>query len=278
MLRVRGLLPSGHRGGAAALLAATAVMAVPAAAQAAVPEIKRFPKLFSNSVKLGKTHKATVTFGAITLENETLKNLACRTLAAGETWNETTEGTEKGLVATVGYTTYACKAENPCRVINTKGEEVEGYFLTAEAPPRAEGTEAHPTGISSLPWTGEVIERETGVTQVLTHKVKLWLVFPPPGVGKGLGCVGTEIPFEDQEGPAEKDAGDELAPLWVNGSKNGLHPSVGVLEGELGKTEKGFPQTGRLISPALAGGALYPKAPSLITGSAAGFFELITAE
>jgi hypothetical protein len=48
------------------------------------------------------------------------------------------------------------------------------------------------------------------------------------------------FPFEEAEGPteSEKEAGYELAPLWLNGNKNGLKPSHEVFEGEIGLTEK----------------------------------------
>jgi hypothetical protein len=132
------------------------------------------------------------------------------------------------------------------------------------------------TGISSLPWTGELTEKEPGVRQVLTHHVKIWVILPPASLGNGPGCAGTSIPFEDQEGPTEKQAGDELAPILINGTKNGLHPSHGEFLGEQGKTEKGFPRTGRLISPDVGPG--YTTAKNLVTAGAKGAWELITAE
>jgi hypothetical protein len=257
-----------------ALVTVASIVAVPAAQ--ALPEIKAFPKVFRNGTKLTKTHEPTVAFGAITLENPTLKNLTCQNVVTGTSWNEVTEGTEKGLENTTGYTTFECKAETTCKVKNTKGEEVEGIFATAEAPPVAEGTEAHLTGISSLPWTGEVIEREEGKKQILTHHVKVWIVLPPASVGKGSGCLGLELPFEDQEGTKEKEEGDELAPLTINGAKSGLKPSHGEFHGEEGKTEKGFPETGRLISTAV--GAGYTKATKLVSGGLKGAWELFTAE
>jgi hypothetical protein len=268
----------------AALAAMAALFAVPAVAQSSVPPIKRFPKDFKNGVMIGRMKVPTITFtgnfsfgGPITLENETFHSLECLTRLAGFEWNETTEGTEKGLSSTTGFITYQCKAEIPCKVTNTKGEEVEGIFVTAEAPPVAEGTEAHDTGITSLPWTGEFIERETGVTQLLSHHVKWWVVFPPPSVGLGVGCMGTELAFEEREGATEKEEGDELAQLAQNGAKNGTKPSKFVFEGQAGKTEKGFPQTGRLIGEH-GGAPLYLKAAQLVIGAAEGFFGLMTWE
>jgi hypothetical protein len=161
-------------------------------------------------------------------------------------------------------------------VKNTRGEEAEGISLTFEAPPRVEKTEALRTGMTSLPWTGELTEKEPGVRQVLTHHVKIWVILPPASLGNGPGCAGTSIPFEDQEGPTEKQAGDELAPILINGTKNGLHPSHGEFLGEQGKTEKGFPKTGRLISPDVGPG--YTTAKNLVTAGAKGAWELITAE
>jgi hypothetical protein len=261
----------------AALAAMASLFAVPVVAQAEpVPPVKFFPKEFKNRTKLTTTKESTITFGAITLENSITKNLVCQTIFTGLEWNETTEGTEKGLLSTTDYKTFECKAEAPCKVKNTKGEEVEGVFAIAEAPPVAEGTEDHLTGISSLPWTGEVIEREEGKKQILTHHVKIWFVFPPPSAGKGAGCVGLEIPAEDEEGAKEKAEADEWAPLVHNGANSGLKPSHSESLGEEGKTEKGFPETGRLISEAV--GPVYLKAPKLLIGGAKGGFELMAFE
>jgi hypothetical protein len=258
-----------------ALAAMAALFAVPVVARA-LPEIKRFPKEYKNTTKLATAKEATITFGGLTLENPTLEKLTCQTIFTGREWNETTEGTEKGLSSTTDYETFECKAGAACKVKNTKGEEVEGIFATAEAPPVAEGTEAHLTGISSLPWTGEVIEREEGKKQILTHHVKIWFVFPPPSVGKGPGCLGTEIPAEDKEGAKEKEEGDQWAPLTINGSSSGLKPGHSESHGEEGKTEKGFPESGRLISETV--GPVYVKATKLVTGGAKGAWELMTAE
>jgi hypothetical protein len=241
------------------------------------PEIKFFPKEWKNGKKLTTVKAPTITFGAITLENPTLEKLTCQTILTGLEWNETTEGTEKGLSSTTDYMTFECKAGASCKVKNTKGEEVEGIFATAEAPPVAEGTEAHLTGISSLPWSGEVIEREEGKRQILTHHIKVWIVFPPPSVGKGPGCLGTEIPAEDKEGAKEKEEADDWTPLVINGfSTNPLKPSHAEMHGEEGKTEKGFPETGRLISEAV--GPVYPRATKLVIGGAGGAWESMTFE
>lgn len=256
-----------------ALLTVSAVLAP--AVQAAVPETKAFPKVFINGRKLTTVREPAIAFGGITLHNTTLGDLTCENMVAGVAFNEKTEGTEKGFENTTGYTTFNCKAAVPCKVKNTKGEEVEGIYATAESPPEPAGTEAHATGVSSLPWTGEVIERETGVRQILTHKVKVWIVVPPATVGKG-NCLGLELPFEDQEGTTEKENGYELAPVTVNGSRNGLKPSHGEFLGETGLTEKGFPETGRLKSPAVGDG--FTTAPKLISGGLKGAWELVTAE
>jgi hypothetical protein len=261
----------------AALAAMAAVFAAPVVAQAeTVPPIKRFPKDFKNETKITKAKESTITFGAITLENPTLEKLTCQTILTGLEWNETTEGTEKGLLSTTDYETFECKAGAPCKVKNTKGEEVEGIFATAETPPVAEGTEAHVTGISSLPWTGEAIEREENKQQILIHHVKIWYVFPPPSVGKGPGCLGTEIPAEDREGAKEKAEADEWAPLEVNGNKMGLRPSHMESHGEEGKTEKGFPEAGRLVSEAV--GPVFSTIGKLVIGGAKGSWELMTFE
>jgi hypothetical protein len=193
---------------------------------------------------------------------------------AGVTYNETTEGTEKGLENTTSFMTYECKAGAPCMVKNTKGEEVEGIYATAESPPEPAGTEAHPTGISSLPWTGELIERETGRRQILTHHMTVWFVDPPKTVGRGF-CEGIEVPFEEKEGPTEKEAGYELAPTVGNGSKNGLKPSGGEFLGESGVTEKKFPITGKLKSEVGDG---FVTASKLFSGGMRGGWELVTVE
>jgi hypothetical protein len=269
----------------AATLAVAAMIAVPAAGQALGTKefpIKAFPKFFRNGQKLGTKREPAEAVGAITLHNGIQGDLKCQNIFAGVTFNETTEGTEKGFLNTTGYSTFGCEAPQlPCRVKNTKGEEVEGDFLTAESPPTVEpephSTEARSTGITSLPWTGELIERETGIRQVLTHHLKIWLVEPPPSVGNsGATCQGIDVPFEEAEGTTEpgKEAGYELAPLWLNGTKNGLKPSHEVFEGEGGLTEKGFPQTGRLRSGIGEG---FLSAPKLVTGGLSGGWELITA-
>jgi hypothetical protein len=193
---------------------------------------------------------------------------------AGVTYNETTEGTEKGLESTTSFTTYECIGAAQCKVKNTKGEEVEGNYVTAESPPEPAGTEAHPTGISSLPWTGEAIERETGIRQILTHHMRAWFVNPPATVGKGA-CQGIEIPFEEKEGPTEKEEGYELAPVILNGSKNGLKPSGGEFLGETGVTEKGFPITGKLKSEVGPG---FVTSTKLINGGLKGGWELVTVQ
>jgi hypothetical protein len=261
-------------------LVAVAVVAAPAA-QAGVPEIKRFPKVFVNGVKATSTPKQAVAFGHITLENTTIGNLNCNNVVTGNTFNSTENlsekfTTEKGFTDSTGYMTFECVSEAACKVKNTKGEEVEGIYATAEAPPVIKGTEIHNAGISSLPWTGELIERETEKTQVLTHKVKVWIVLPPATVGVGPGCAGTELEFEDQEGPTEKEHGYELAPYTVNGTKNGLKPSHGEFHGREGLTEKEAPNTGRLKSPQVGDG--FTTAPKLISGGLGGGWELETSQ
>jgi hypothetical protein len=241
------------------------IVAMPAAAQAS-------PQWFVNGIRLGPAHVPVVAVGEQTVANTTLGNLTCTTAGLASIFNES----EKGFEITEGGGYAHCKAEVPCKVKNTRGEEAEGISLTFEALPRPEKTEAVRTGMTSLPWTGELTEKEPGVRQVLTHHVKIWVILPPASVGTGLGCLGAAIPFEDQEGPTEKQAGDELAPILINGTKNGLKPSHGEFLGEQGKTEKGFPVTGRLISPDV--GAGYTTAKSLPTAGSSGAWELITAE
>jgi hypothetical protein len=256
-----------------AALAVAAVVAVPVA-QAAVPPIKRFPHVFKNGVKVPAGTKASaISVGPITLHNGVLGELKCENMVPGVAYNETTEGTEKGFLNPSGYSTFNCVAQAPCKVHNTRGEEVEGIYATAESPPEPAGTEAHATGISSLPWTGEIIERETGISQVLTKHVKIWVVDPPKTVGVG-NCQGLEVPFEDAEGSSEKEAGYELAPIWTNGTKNGLKPSHLECAAETG-TEKGFPQCGRLKSG--IGDGLVTEGKNVIGGLGGGW-ELITVQ
>jgi hypothetical protein len=260
-----------------AVLASVAVIA-PVAVQAAGTSnfpIKRFPHIFKNGVKVALGTKLNaIAVGEIILHNGVLGNLNCQNMVAGQTFNEVTEGTEKGFANSTGYSTFNCVAQAPCKVKNTKGEEVEGIYATAESPPEPAGTEAHPTGISSLPWSGEVIERETGITQVLTHHVKVWIVDPPKTVGVG-NCQGLEVPFEDAEGTTEREAGYELAPVAINGTKNGLKPSHAEFLGESGLTEKGFPETGRLKS-GIGDGFTSTSPAKIVSGGLGGGWELLT--
>jgi hypothetical protein len=264
--------------GLAAGLVALALIVMPADAA---------PRWFVNGKLAGTQPEPGVTFGKITLHNATLKNLECGNFVATTTWNEVVGGTERGFENTVGYSTWQCKAELPCKVHNERGEEEEGIFATPEGPPTFDGTEkrAVRSGITSLPWTGELTEKEKGVRQVLTHHVKVWLVVPIDtrlgGPGEGPACEllgGQEIEFADREGKTEKAEGDELAPRTVNGISNGLTPSHAVFAGEkVGKeeSEKGgkAPETGRLISK---------YGPGYTTGTlvtaGAGDFELATSE
>jgi hypothetical protein len=258
-----------------AALVVGAVVAAPTA-QAAAPPAQAFATVFFNGQKLTTAPRPVMSFGRIQLENKTIGAIACDTVQTTRAFNEITEGVEKGFLDSTGYMTFLCEAATQCKVHNTKGELVEGIYLTAEAPPTTTGTETHNAGITSLPWTGEVIEREERVKQVLTKHVKIWVVFPPPPVGEGAGCLGTEIEFEDAEGKAEKERGYELAPLLLNGAKNGLKPSHAELRGEEGLTEKEFPQTGRLKS--LQVGDAFLTAPKLVTGGLGGTWELVQVE
>lgn len=258
-------------------IAVAAAVAVPAA-QATVPPIKAFPKIFRNGVKLNTTHVPIITYGSITLDNRNIGNVTCQTMMFGEAWNEMTEKTEKGLANITQFSTSPqCKAVEPCMTKNTKGEEAEGVFLTAEAPPIKSGTEVFPSSVFTVPWTAELIEREEGVRQLLMHHLKIWVVFPPGGIGSGPGCVGAEIPFEENETEGGKEEGYEPAPIWGNGTKNGLKPSHMESLGEAGLTEKKFPRTGRLSSGGLFGDG-FLTATRVIPIGATGGNELITAE
>lgn len=257
--------------GFAALLMVSAHAAAPA---------KAASKWFVNGHPIGAQAQSIFSLGKITLTNSELKSVECQNFVAGTVWNEVTEGTEKGFQDTIGYTTWGCKAALPCKVHNERGEEEEGVFATPEGPPTFQGTEkrARRSGNTSLPWTGELIEKGNQ-HYVLTHHVKVWLVVPLDtrmgGPGEGPACEllgGQEIAFADREGATEKAAGDELAPRTVSGNGNGLSPSHVVFSGE--KTEKsGAAETGRLVSTFGFG---YTTGELVSAG--AEDFELITAE
>jgi hypothetical protein len=246
---------------------------------AAVP-----PRWFINYAKAGTKHEPGFAFGAITLENKTLKNLTCQNFSANFAWNEVKEGTERGFGETTGYSTWECKSEAVCEVTNENGVKKEGVFATAEGPPSLTPTEkARHTGNTSLPWTEELTEKEGNRKEffVLTHHVKVWIDIPVAkslgGPGEGPGCAllgGKEIAFEEQEGPTEKAACAELAPKTVNGAGNGLGPSHAVFAGEKGKTEKGPPETGCLTSKEF--GEAFTTGSLVTAGSTD--FELVTAE
>jgi hypothetical protein len=256
----------------AGLLPALAVVAL-----AVLPAIAQAHNIKINGKKIGTTKEPVLSYGELELKNKTLHNFKCQNFVAGDAWNETTEGTEKAFEETVGFTTYNCAAEISCEVKNTKGEEVPGYFASAEGPATATGKK---TGVSSLPWSGEITEKE-GSLGVLTHNVKVWVVLAPVGIG--LGCLGTEYLYEDKtSGATEKPAINELFPLAIDGAKSGLHPSHGELRGEEGLEEsegkviKGA-RTGRLessLGPAYTAGTLW------VTGAKheGAAFELVTAE
>jgi hypothetical protein len=220
------------------------------------------------------------------LKNAELQELTCGTFIAGSIWNEAQEGElVRGIATIVEYYTYDCKASPPCAVTNEEGVKKEGVSVSPEGPPALTTEKARRTGNTNLPWTGELIEREKGLRQLLIHDVKVWVDIPldkaQGGPGEGEGCEllgGEEIPFEDQEGTTEKEAGDELAPKLVNGVKNGLSPSRWVFSGEKNSKKaeeegKKVPETGRLISSEF--GPLYWTGELLTAG--ARDLELLTA-
>jgi hypothetical protein len=79
----------------------------------------------------------------------------------------------------------------------------------AEGNPELHSERGHKTGNTSLPWSGELTEKEAGRVFV-THNVKVWIVEPlgteMGGTRKGPGCIlgGDEVPFEGREGTTEK--------------------------------------------------------------------------
>jgi hypothetical protein len=246
------------------------------------PAAQHAPRVFINGVKAGTKHEPGFSFGVITLKNPEIKELTCQNFAASTSWNEVKEGTERGFEELTAYSTWDCKAALPCIVTNENGVEKEATFLSAEGPPTLTTEKARRSGNTSLPWTGELTEKgEAGSAFVLTQHIKVWIVVPLDtklgGPGTGTGCEllgGSELPFEDQEGPTEKAAGDELAPRTVNGLGNGLSPSHCDYSPKKGLTEKGFPETGRLISSAFGPG--YVGGELVCAGE--NDFELITAE
>jgi hypothetical protein len=249
------------------VVAVAALAAIPVVAQAIVPRV------FVNGVKATTKHESAFAFGPITLHNAILENLKCQNFSAGQTWNEVVNGTERGFLTTTGYGTWECEGTTPVKVMNGRGEEQEGIYATAEEPPEAKTEKGHKVGATTLPWTGELTEKEAGKLFVLTHGVKVYIVIPlcteMGGKGKGAGCIlgGSEIPFEDN--PAV--AGAELEPRSVNGVKNGLSPSKADFEGT--KTEKnGLPETGRLESATF--GAGFTSGALVAAGTTA--FELLT--
>jgi hypothetical protein len=236
-----------------------------------------------NGKAVTSKHQLGLSFGRIELHNGVLGNLECKTFISSQVWNE---GTERGVEETNGYGTSKCASALPCEVTNERGVKKEGIFLSAEGPPDLATGKARRNGNTSLPWLGELTEKQNAKKEgrdfILMHDVKLWEVIPlgtemgGEGVGPECGPLGgQEIPFEDMEGASEKAAGDELEPLYVNGTKNGLTPSHVKFEGEKTETEKSAgegapPETGKLESSKV--GAAY------LTGSlfAAGAnFELM---
>jgi hypothetical protein len=195
--------------GLAVVLGVVAFAAMPTVAQA-------HPKFFINGKKAGSAHEPIIGYGAVVLENTVIGKLVCQNLASGNVWNETTEGTEKGLANTEGYTTYNCTAEPECK----------GVFATAEKPVEVtekensnkEKVHVAQRGPSTLPWTGEAVEEEGGekLKKIKTHGIKVTIVAP---------CLSIEIPFEGA-----------LEPISVNGAKNGLHASHLTFEGKGGRT------------------------------------------
>jgi hypothetical protein len=94
-----------------AQLAAATVITVPAVAQAR-------PKFYDNNVNTG-TERVPVIFydlqGRITQKNKMLGKIACNTATQGWVWNETTEGTEKGLAKLTGFSAGECNRKSRAR-------------------------------------------------------------------------------------------------------------------------------------------------------------------
>jgi hypothetical protein len=279
--------------GVLAVLATGAVAAMPALAQAAQPVP---PRVFINGVRATTRHEPVFSFGKLTYNEVTLKELTCENFFAGSVWNEVRGGIERGFGETTGYMTWECKAAQPCRVTNENGASKEGIFFTAEGPPSytEKGTEkiARHTGNTSLPWPQELTEKAGNEKEafVITKHIKLWFDIPMGrengGPGEGLGCVllgGKEVPFEDREGAKEIEEGYQLSPATVNGIGNGLSPSKAEFRGTKGCkstscTEKGdVPETGRLFNPSGVFGEFFITG-TLVGPAGANDFELVTAQ
>jgi hypothetical protein len=259
------------------------------------PALPLPPRWFINGPKITTKKEPRFSLGKITLNNVTLKELTCENFTAGTTWNEVKEGTEKGFGETTGFSTWECKMSQRCEVTNEDGVTKEAVFMTAEGPPSytEKGTEKFPrhTGSTSLPWTQELTEKAGNEKEafVLKHKVKVWVDIPMGkengGPGEGIGCTllgGKELPFEEREGPTEKEAGYEISSNFVNGIGNGLSPSrEGPSSGTKGCkstncTEKGdVPETGRLFNNGAFGDGFIGG--ELITAGSLDF-ELLTAQ
>lgn len=204
--------------GFAPILATAAFVAASATAQAT-------PQFYINGVKAGTKHEQIVNYGGITLENAILGKIKCQNLAAGNIWNES----EKGFANTEGYTTYGCTSEPTCAgVFATAEKPLEVTEVVRENPEtkKTEKVKAAERAGSTLPWSGEVVQEETGekLRKIKTHGIKVTIVAP---------CFQLEVPFEGA-----------LEPIATNGAKNGLHASHLTFEGKGGKT-------GFLVSPVL---------------------------
>lgn len=223
MQEERGVAPRKVLLRVALVLGVASALAMPAVAQAS-------PKFFVNGVKVGTAKTGLINYGEIELKNAVLGNIKCQNLASGFIWNEQTEGTEKGVFITEGYTTYGCEAKPECK----------GVFATAEMPVEVtehkneKGNTEHiaQRGPTTLPWSGEAIEVTEGLetfTKIKTHGIKVTIVAP---------CVPIEVPFEGA-----------LEPIATNGKKNGLQASHVTFQGEGGKTghlvAKSLPEGGQ---------------------------------
>jgi hypothetical protein len=176
---------------------ATASLAIPAtAARASV-------QWHANGALVGSTPLPTTFWGNLELQNAFLGNIKCQVIGSLPVRNE--GGLAKVAVSSLALS--ECTSQPPC----------PGAFATAEAPvellehttppPKSEKRYEARRGPMSLPWQGEGLEEEVGLTRV--RKVKLNVA----DLTEVVPCFSLEEAFEGT-----------LEFRMVNGSKNAMHP------------------------------------------------------
>jgi hypothetical protein len=196
--------------GFAPIVTVATLSLLPALAQAA-------PQFHSNGVLAGASKQSVVQFGTITMKNPFFGEIKCHVLVGAPVANES----EKGVAPVEGWETSGCQMPE-CH----RGQ----VSVMAESPPHFSFIETTikvvERGEQTVPWPAELTAPE-GRTSLRIPHLKIWITCP----GEGF-----EVAYEG-----------ELVPHYVNGSKNGLHPSHLEFEGEGGKT-------GHLITKVICGG------------------------